>query len=69
MSTKIDCVIYLKSKLENEFMKAFTATLRKHPGHKIIERLALTAEEISDWISLPGFSLGPNRVSVKFILW
>ncbi len=48
MSTKIDCVIYLKSKLENEFTKLSTGKTPNIPAAQKIQRLVLTAEDISD---------------------
>jgi hypothetical protein len=48
MSTKIDCVIYLKSKLESEFTKLWTGKTPNIPAAQKIQRLVLTAENISD---------------------
>ncbi|MGZ4965251.1 MAG: hypothetical protein ACXWC8_22065 [Limisphaerales bacterium] len=47
MSTKIDCVIYLKSKLENEFTKLSTGA-PDIPAAQRIQRIVLTAENVSD---------------------
>jgi hypothetical protein len=48
MSTKIDCVIYLKSKHESEFTNLATGTAPNIPAAQKIQRLVLTAENISD---------------------
>ncbi len=48
MSTKIDCVIYLKSKLENEFTKLSTGETPDIPAAQRIRRLLLTADNISE---------------------
>jgi len=47
MSTKIDCVIYLKSKLESEFTKLATGKTPDIPAAQKIQSLVLTAEDIS----------------------
>jgi hypothetical protein len=44
MSTKIDCVIYLKSKLESEFTKLSTGKTPNILAAQEIQRLVLTAE-------------------------
>jgi hypothetical protein len=44
MSAKIDCVIYLKSKLESEFTKLSTGKTPNILAAQEIQRLVLTAE-------------------------
>ena len=67
MSTKIDCVIYLKSKLENEFKKLSTGETPNIPAAQRIQRLVLTAENISDgyFAKIEPFF---EPVSAKFLL-
>jgi hypothetical protein len=48
MSTKIDCLTYLKSKLANEFTKLSTGATPNVPAAQNIQRLVGTAENISD---------------------
>ena len=47
-STKIDCLVYLKSKLNNEFAKLSTGETLNLLAAQNIQRLAGTAEDISD---------------------
>jgi hypothetical protein len=47
MSTKIDCLVYLKSKLENEFTK-LVASGSNLPAAQTIHRLVNTADTIDD---------------------
>jgi len=48
MSTKIDCVIYLKSKLESEFTKLTTGETPNLPAAQKVQLIVLTADNVSD---------------------
>ena len=48
MSAKIDCVVYLKSKLHNEFTKLTTGDAPNLPAAQRVQRLIVIAENISD---------------------
>ena len=49
MSTKIDCIIYLKSKLEKEFAKLTTSEAPDLPATaQKLRRILLTADNVSD---------------------
>jgi hypothetical protein len=48
MSTKIDCLVYLKSKLANDFTKLTTGDSPNLPAAQNVQRLVGTAENISD---------------------
>jgi hypothetical protein len=48
MSTKIDCLVYLKSKLANEFTKLTTGDTPNLPAAQTIQRLVTTAHGIDD---------------------
>jgi hypothetical protein len=67
MSTKIDCIIYLKSKLESEFTKLATGETPNLPAAQKVQSIALTAENISDgyFAKIEPFF---EPVSPKFIL-
>jgi hypothetical protein len=48
MSTKIDCLVYLKSKLTHEFTKLTTGDIPNLPAAQNIQRIVGTAENIGD---------------------
>jgi hypothetical protein len=48
MSTKIDCLVYLKSKLANEFTKLTTGESPNLPAAQNVQRLVTTAHGIDD---------------------
>jgi hypothetical protein len=48
MSAKIDCLVYLKEKLSNEFTKLITGENPDLQAAQNIQRLVTTAENISD---------------------
>jgi hypothetical protein len=48
MSTKIDCLTYLKSKLANEFTKLTTGDTPNLSAAQNVQRLVTTAHDISD---------------------
>jgi hypothetical protein len=48
MSTKIDCLVYLKSTLENQFTKLTTGDSPNLPAAQNVQRLVTTAHSIDD---------------------
>jgi hypothetical protein len=48
LSTKIDCVVYLKSKLASEFTKLTSGPDQNIDAAQKVQRLFLSAENISD---------------------